>query len=75
MKAYALQTLLPYAVAGKFFHGVGINPVVNPSTVVKAPLPQLSATDLPQSFDWRDETDAHINFASTSRNQHIPNCA
>ena len=75
MKAYALQTLLPYAVAGEFFHGVGINPVVNPSTVVKAPLPQLSATDLPQSFDWRDETDAHINFASTSRNQHIPNCA
>lgn len=72
MKVLCLTTLTAGATAGKFFHGVGINPARAPQIFVRDTLPQLK--ELPKSWDWRDESDTHINFASTSRNQHIPNC-
>merc|ERR1719162_608968 len=67
---------LPLASAGQFYHGVGINPAVNPVTNVQKPLKQLAVSELPKGFDWREAPGADgetTNFASASRNQHIPN--
>jgi cathepsin X len=64
-------TLPLVANAGMFYHGVGINPASDPVTFVRTPVKQLSVNDMPTAFDWRNNSG--VNYASTSRNQHIPN--
>jgi hypothetical protein len=67
-----IAALASTASAGRYFDGHGIIPAVNPTTrVTSAPLQQLSVSDLPKTWDWRDMNGTA--FASTSRNQHIPN--
>jgi len=60
------------AHCGKFYSGRGfIRSISRSERVINArPSEVLSKTDIPESLDWRNYNGQ--NFASTSRNQHIP---
>ena len=75
MKLLIAALCVSSATAGKYFNGLGFKQSPNRHEHVLTPRPhellKLKGAASPAAVDWRDVDGT--SFASTSRNQHIPN--